>query len=43
MHKEQYTAPEAEIIMMAPDLNFVNTTGTGTGEDVIIGGGEEDW
>lgn len=43
MRIEQYITPEAEIIEMMPDLNFVNTTGSGTGEDVGIGGPEEDW
>lgn len=43
MRKEQYTAPEAEIILIAPDLNFVETTGGGTGEDVGVTGPEEDW
>ena len=43
MHKVQYTAPEAELIRMAPDRNFVQTTGGGTGEGVDIGGPEEDW
>ena len=44
MRKEQYIAPEAEIVLIAPDLNFVETTGGGTGENVGIGGNEEtDW
>ena len=43
MRIEQYITPLAEIIEMAPDLNFVQTTGGGTGEDVGIGGDEENW
>lgn len=43
MRIQYYIAPEAEIIEMVPDLNFVQTTGGGTGEDVGVRGSEEDW